>query len=228
MSASLRPATIIHALAIAAPGFAAPHGALAAGFYMDASISQSSVGGVSQSELDAAMVGVGEETFDSFVLNDSSLDKTDTGYSFAVGYQFTPYVAVEAAFVQLGKVSYEADVAVDQGGGPLDLTTGFNFKSSGPALSVAGTWPVGPSLTLDARAGAFFARTKVSVFASDGATTETDSLGSEKDTSLLLGVGASWALTPNLALRLGYARFDKAVAGEGDAGNLSLGIRLLF
>lgn len=216
------------ALAAAVAGAAVPHGALAAGFYMDAAVSQSSVGGVNQSELDAAMVEVGEEAFDSFVLNDSSLDKSDTGYSFAVGYQFTPFVAVEAAFVQLGKVRYAADVTVDQGGGPIDLTTGFNFKSSGPALSVAGTWPVGPSLALDARAGAFFAKTKVSVFATDGTTSETDSLGSEEDTSLLLGVGATWALTPNLGVRLGYTRFDKAVAGEGDADNLALGIRVLF
>lgn len=220
--------TILRACAIVALGCAASPGALAAGFYMDAAIGQSSVSGVSQSELDAAMIEVGEETFDSFVLNDSNLDKSDTGFSFAVGYQFTPYIAVEAAFVQLGKVGYAADVTVDDGGGPVDLTTGFNFKSSGPALAVAGSWPVAASLSLDARAGAYFSRTKVSVFASDGASTESDSLGSENDTSLLLGVGATWTLTSNLGLRLGYTRFDKAVAGEGDAGYLSLGIRVLF
>jgi OOP family OmpA-OmpF porin len=224
----MTPAMTARACAIVVLGAAAPHGALAAGFYMDASISRSGVKGVSQSELDAAMIEVGEESFDSFVLDDSSIDRSNTGYSFAVGYQFTPHVAIEAAFVQLGKVGYVADVTVDQGGGPVELTAGFDFKSSGPALSVAGTWPVGASLALDARAGAYFARTKVSVFASDGATTQTDSLGSEEDTSLLLGVGATWTLTGNLALRLGYTRFEKAVAGEGDAGNLSLGIRVLF
>lgn len=147
----MTPAMPARACVIVALGAAVPHGALAAGFYMDASISQSSVGGVSRSGLDAAMIEVGEESFDS-----------------------------------------------------------------------------APSLALDARAGAYFSRTKVTVFASDGATTETDSLGSDDDTSLLLGVGATWRLAGNLALRLGYTRFDKAVAGEGDADNLSLGIRVLF
>jgi opacity protein-like surface antigen len=205
-----------------------PLGAHAAGFYLDGSVIQSSFGGVSQSELDAAMVEVGTETFASFTLNDSSLDKKDMGFAFAVGYQFTPNVAVEAAYVQLGEVGYEADVTVDDGGGPVDLTTGFDFKSSGPAVTLVGIWPVGPSFSLDARAGAYFSKTKVSVFASDGVSSQSDSLGSEEDTSLLLGVGATWSMTPNLGLRFGYTRINKALAGEGDADSLSLGLRISF
>lgn len=207
-----------------------PVAAQAAGFYMDAAMARSSVSGTSQAGLDAAMIETGEAAFDSFVLNDSSLDTGDTGFSVAVGYQFTPYVAAEAAFIQLGTLGYAADVTVDDGGGPVDLTTGFSFKTGGPALAVIGSWPIGSSLALDARIGAYFAKTQVSVFASDGEASERESLGSEEETGLLLGVGATWQFAANLGLRLGYTRLDQAVAGAqaGDADQLSLGLRVRF
>lgn len=200
----------------------------AAGFYMEGGVMQSSFGGVNQDELDDLMIEVGEDTFDSFVLNDSSLDKKDMGYGFAVGYQFSANFAVEAAYVQLGEAGYAADVTVDDGGGPVDLTTGFDFKATGPAVSLVGIWPLNDSFALDARAGAYFSKTKVTVFASDGVETESESMGSENDTSILLGVGATWSFTPNVGLRLGFTRFDKALAGEGDANSLSLGLRVSF
>lgn len=77
-------------------------------------------------------------------------------------------------------------------------------------------------------AAAYFSKTKVSVFATDDTFNVPASPGSEKDTSLLLGAGATWALTPILGLRLGYSRLQKAVAGEGDVDSLSLGIRVKF
>src|SRR5688500_2568378 len=49
-----------------------PLGAQAAGVYVDAAIGQSSINGIDQQELDALMIEVGEDAFDSFTLNDSS------------------------------------------------------------------------------------------------------------------------------------------------------------
>jgi OOP family OmpA-OmpF porin len=207
----------------------APLCAQGAGFYVDAGVGSVSVGGIDQQELDAELVELGEESFDSFDLNDSSVDKTDIGFSVALGYRFTQHVAVEAAYIQLGKASYEADVTVADGGSPpTDFTMGFGFKSSGPAVSLVGILPVGESLALEARAGAYFAKTKATVSVTDGTTTESDSAGSEDDTSMLLGVGATWALTEKVGLRLGYTRLDKAFEGEGDADLFSLGARLSF
>jgi opacity protein-like surface antigen len=217
------PRAVLAALACA------PLCAQGAGFYVDAGVGSASVGGIGQQELDALIVAVGEEAFDSFDLNDSSVDKADISFSLALGYRVTQHVAVEAAYIQLGKVGYEADVTVADGGNPpVDLTMGLDFKSSGPAVSLVGILPVGESLALDARAGAYFARTKASVFATDGITSESDSLGSEKDTSLLLGIGATCSLTDKFGLRLGYTRLDKAVADEGDADVFSLAARLSF
>jgi opacity protein-like surface antigen len=207
----------------------APLCAQGAGFYVDAGVGSASIGGFDQQELDALMIAVGEDTFDSFDLNDSSVDKTDISFSLALGYRFTQHLAVEAAYIQLGKAGYEADVTVADGGDPpVDLTMGFGFKTSGPAVSLVGILPVGESLELDARAGAYFAKTKVRVFVTDGTTTESDSLGSEEETSILLGVGATWSLTEKLGVRVGYTRLDKAVAGEGDADVFSLAARFSF
>jgi OOP family OmpA-OmpF porin len=207
----------------------APLCAQGAGFYVDAGVGSASVGGFDKQELDGLIVEVGEDTFDSFDLNDSSVDKTDISFSLALGYRFTQHVALEAAYFQLGKARYEADVTVADGGNPpVDITMGFGFKTSGPAVSLVGILPVGASLELDARAGAYFAKTKVRVFATDGTTSESDSLGSEENTSTLLGIGATWSLTEKLGVRLGYTRLDEAVAGEGDADVFSLAARLSF
>jgi OmpA-OmpF porin, OOP family len=206
----------------------APLCAHSAGFYAEAGAGSSSVGGLDKDALDELMTQVGEDVFDTFTLNDSSVDKSDIGFSLAVGYKFTANLAVEAAYLQLGKARYEADVTASSGGPAVDLTTGLDFKTSGPAVSLVGIWPVGERLSLEARAGAFFAKTKASVFATDGTTSDSDSLGSEKETSLLVGVGALWSLTDKLGLRLGYTRLDKAMGGEGDANTLSLGIRVSF
>lgn len=205
-----------------------PIGAQAAGFYIEPAIGYSSIGGVSKSELDDSMIEVGEEVFEDFTLNDSSLDKNDTGFSLTVGYQFTPNLAVEAAYFDLGKGKYKADATISDGGETADLTMGFNYKSRGPALALVGVWPLNEAVSLDARAGAYFAKTKVSVFATDGATSESESLGSEDSTSLLLGVGATWLLTERMGLRLGFTRLNNAVADEGDVNRLSLGLRFTF
>jgi OOP family OmpA-OmpF porin len=206
----------------------APFCAQGAGFYLDAGVGYSSTNGIDQQELDDMMIEVGEDTFDSFTLNDSSVDKSDIGFSLALGYRVSENFAVEAAYLKLGKAGYEADVTVDDGGGPVNLDMGFNFKSSGPALSLVGIWPVGQALSLDARAGAYFAKTKASVFASAGGNSESESLDVEDDTSLLLGFGATWALSEKVGLRLGYSRFEKAVAGNADVSTVSLGVRFSF
>jgi uncharacterized protein (DUF934 family) len=51
-----------------------------------------------------------QDAVDTFTINDSSVDKSDIGFSLALGYKFTPNFAVEAAYLQLGKARYEADV----------------------------------------------------------------------------------------------------------------------
>lgn len=226
MSVSI-PRAVAASVAMAAIA-CVPSGVQAAGFYVEPGIGLSSIGGIDKSDLDDAMVEVGEEFFDDFALNDSSLDKSDTGFSIAVGYQVTQNVAVEAAWYDLGKGTYSADVTADAGGGPVDLTTGFTFESSGPAVALVGIWPAGRNLSVDARAGVYFAKTTGSVFVSDGVDTESEALDSEKDTSVLLGVGATWSLTQRVGLRLGFTRLDNAVADEGDVNRLSLGVRLTF
>src|SRR5687767_5055683 len=92
----------IAAATLAARG-CAPFCAQGAGFYLDAGAGFSSIGGFSQGEFDDLMVAVGEDTFNSFTLNDSSLDKSDIGFSVAVGYKFSPNFGVEAAYLQLGE-----------------------------------------------------------------------------------------------------------------------------
>lgn len=162
----------------------------------------------------------------------SSLDKSDIGYSLAAGFRFSPYLAIEAAYLDLGRYSYRVE---DEEG-----TVELGFGSRGPALSVIGTWPINDTWSLEGRAGAYLGKSKLRGWVSlaldpdDGLELE-GSGGS--DAGLLLGAGIVATFSGNWAVRLGYDYIDEAAAvpetelGPGvksSAGRVSLGIRYRF
>src|SRR5690606_10031185 len=94
---------------------------------------------------------------------ESGLDKSDLGFEIALGYQLLPYLAVEAAYIDLGKAAYEAEGTVDDGTGAVEASTDLTLGAKGPALSLVGAWPIRETLSLDARAGAFFGKSTLEV-----------------------------------------------------------------
>jgi OmpA-OmpF porin, OOP family len=135
----------------------------------------------------------------------------DTAFKIYGGYQFTPVFGIEAGYADLGKV--EVSAAGD--------TIGARPKSI--YLAATGTLALNDRFALFGKVGAAWSRATIT------ATGEADS--KEKNASALLGVGASFAITPSVLAVLEYENFGKVIdedAGNSKANVWSAGIRVKF
>lgn len=150
-------------------------------------------------------------------------DRRDTGYAITLGWRFSPQLAAEAAFIDLGEGSY--DVAVDDGGAVSNATIGV--QSTGVLLSLAGSWPFHDRWSLEGRAGAYLGKTETRVRGTVanplGSQPFNNLLGSESRAGLAAGVGVVAAFNDTWALRVGYDYLDKAFGK--DARRVSVGVR---
>jgi OOP family OmpA-OmpF porin len=153
-------------------------------------------------------------TFDT-----SSLDASTRGYSLAVGYQLTRNFAMEGAWINLGKLKYDFTATGTSGTQSGRITN----RRSGMAFSAVGTLPLGTLFSLDARAGFLFGENKLRVYVED------ESFGGFNDskTSLFVGVGATWFVTPYTGIVLGYTRFKEGQFEE-DTDQISIGFRYSY
>jgi len=165
----------------------------------------------------------------------SDLDKADRGYSLAAGFRFSPFLAVEAAYLDLGRSSYLVE---DQNGAAV-----LGFGSRGAALSLLGSWPLARNLAFEARGGFYFADSRMRAWVSAGIDLLEGELewleaGAAGDPAVLLGAGIVQSFGKHWALRLGYDYLSgHALAirntglGSGmdsSAGRFSVGIHYLF
>lgn len=135
----------------------------------------------------------------------------DTAFKIYGGYQFTPVFGIEAGYADLGKADISA-VGVTVGGRPKSIY-----------VAATGTLPLNDKFALFAKVGAASTRTTIH------ATGDADS--KEKNTTALLGVGASFAITPSVLAVLEYENFGKVIDEDGGnlkANVLSAGIRVKF
>jgi opacity protein-like surface antigen len=223
-----RAAAVLSMIMLGATGTAA---AATPGLYVTGTLGQSAAD-VSQSDkdsIDDVLVAAWNQNGFTVLANDSSLDKSDLGYELAVGYQISERFALEAAYIDLGEATYDADSVVDSPapGGPYDAVTEITFGVSGPAFSAVGGWSLTSRLSLDARVGVFMGKSKLGVnLAADGVS--EDESESDSSSSLLFGAGVSWSFSEKAAVRLGYTYFQEAVFEEFNVGRLSLGLRYGF
>lgn len=217
---------MVAALAI---GFTGTAAADIPGFYMTGTVGQSTsdLGSEYQAAFDDLMVFAWNEAGLDVVDADSGLDKTGFGYEIAVGYQFSPYLAVEGAYIDLGDATYDSDGTVTDGADDYPFDAQIAVGNKGPALSLVGTLPVGNDFWLDARVGALFGKTALRIKLGLDGVNESQS-ESDSKTSMLYGIGAGWSFSPRTAVRLGYTLFDKAVLQEENASRVSLGFRYAF
>ncbi len=147
---------------------------------------------------------VGQGKMDVDVGNDYTFSKTSTTYSFGVGYDINKFFAVELAYRDLGSVTDR--------GSYTDAGVQYNYrdKTSATALqaSVVGSLPISDEFSL-------FGRVGVGRIDADYDSVETSNTGSwsdsgsESKTRGLLGVGASYKITPEIALRAEYNQYAK-------------------
>ncbi len=141
----------------------------------------------------------------------SSLDESTTSYKLYTGYMFNENFGIEAGWVDHGKAERTL--------GPF--TVGAHPRSL--YLAATGSFPVSERFAVIGKLGAASNRTRVS------ATGETDERF--KETSALIGIGATFAITPSMLAVVEYENFGKVFKDDEDnmkVNTLSAGIRFKF
>jgi len=147
-----------------------------------------------------------------------SVDETDQAWSVQGGYHFTPNVAVEAAYVDLGRT---ADVSSRQVGAYLR----GKQDTSGVSVSMVGKVPLG-SMVGYGRAGVYRWESE-SHIEGPGALNKA----SDKGTDPTVGVGLEVPIGRNLSARAGWDRYystgnSSALLQENGASTLETDVNV--
>jgi len=120
-------------------------------------------------------------------------DQTDTALRLFLGYQFTPNIAAEIGYADLGKSK-------------LGLGA-FNgeVKATAWDLSAVGLWPLASQFSILGRLGIYHGETKLS-----------GDFGDDKDTKTgaLFGLGGQFDLNRNIGFRAEWNRYNKMGGGN--------------
>jgi OOP family OmpA-OmpF porin len=220
-------------LALVLAGLAAPALAQSAGWYAGLA--------AGQSRTDPDIVRTREETLQFAPVVHSDFDATGDAWKVFAGYRFTPYVAVEVAYADLGRdrMSSVIPANVSQLAGAFTI----DRRVEGFGADVVGTLPIGPRFAVFARAGAFRAHVRSDValegnvaFADDA--TARSRRNADSRTIAHYGVGGEWRFAPCYALRLEWERFADAGSafavgesgrtGRADTDAVTLGVTFDF
>ena len=132
--------------------------------------------------------------------NDYSLSRTDTSYSIGAGYDFNKFAAIEVAYRDLGVVK-DNGLGTDEAG---DYTWSDKRRTTVLQASVVGKLPVSDFINVYGRLGVG------SIDAETTITIDNDKFSdSQSKTKALAGIGASFNLTPDFAIRAEYNQFAK-------------------
>jgi opacity protein-like surface antigen len=136
---------------------------------------------------------------------DNTIDKwkeDDTAYKFFAGYRMNPYLAFEAAYVNLGKPSGA-------------VVPGFNVDQSvdGFAPYVVGTIPLGKYFELNGRVGYYFYDANLRLESVANGRVQFD----EESNALAWGAGIGTNIGEKFNVKLEYERFDIKRLDDADA-----------
>lgn len=183
----------------------------------------------------------------------STLDDSLTPWGVQVGYRFNKWVAAEVGYVDLGEYLYTMTGEISGGLGvtctppdcdpaaiiTIPLDGGFEratqLTSTGITASVLGMLPLGPRFDLHARAGIYYADTRVTnrlryidAVDPEGVFNLLHRRVDASQTELIAGIGAAWNINANFALRVEYQKFfdvgDDEKAGEADVDVLNVAV----
>lgn len=180
--------------AILASSISLPVIAADTGFYVGASAGRSDYG-----------VGTGD-----LGLTAGSVDDKDTAYKVFGGYNFTRNFGIEAAYVDLGDVTFSGNVGATPVSGSADVQ-GFN-------ISAVLTAPINDRFAVFGKLGAF-------VWDGDfnASSPAVRWSGSDSSTDFSAGLGASYSFNKNVSLRAEYEYFD-----DVDANLWTVGVAYKF
>lgn len=122
-----------------------------------------------------------------------SHDARPAAYKVFGGYQFNRHLGMELGYVHLGGFGFNAATA------PAGALNG-DFRVQGGNLDLVGTMPFTDRFAALARVGVLYARTRGELNGS-GAAVPANARPSDRDTSLKVGLGLQYAVSPAFLLR---------------------------
>lgn len=147
---------------------------------------------------------VGQGKFEIDGDNDTTLSKTDTTFSFGAGYDVNKFLSLELAYRDLGNIVDKGSDFNDDG----DFEYTDKLNATAVQVSVIGKLPISDEFNV-------FGRVGVADIDADYKTIEATSTGVKRDsgsdskTRALFGVGASYDVSSQLALRAEYNQYAK-------------------
>lgn len=184
------------------------------GWYGGANVGQSRAK-IDDARISSSLMGSG---FTSSITDDDRA----TGYKVFGGYQFNKNFSLEGGYFDLGKFGYKADTV------PAGTLNGSS-KVRGLNLDLVGTLPITDKFSAFARVGLNYADVRDS-FSSTGAVRVLDPNPSKREANYKFGVGAQYAFTEALAMRVEAERYriNDAVGNRGDVDLISVGLVYRF
>ncbi|MDZ4101226.1 MAG: OmpA family protein [Hydrogenophaga sp.] len=145
-----------------------------------------------------------------------------TGFKLYGGYQFSPHLAVEGGYFDLGKFGYTANTV------PIGTLNG-DMRVKGLNLDLVGTLPLTGKLSVLGRVGVNHARVN-DRFSGTGTVNVTNPTARKSDTNVKYGVGLNYAFSDALAMRLEVERYrvNDAIGNKGDIDMVSVGMVYRF
>ena len=167
---------------------------------------------------------------DTLVYTDRSARRLADVWWVDAGYFFTPYVAIDAAFVHAGELNYQNQAKLNVAGSVEEFYSDDEVSTHGPALSVVGRLPLTNWFSVDARLGDYLGKVQTLTAFKAGANSQL-SASSKSTSSLLAGVGMAFNSSGHWSVRADYMRINQT--GDADTGKFSvdmatIGLALVF
>lgn len=201
---------------VAMSALATSGAALASDWYAVGSVGQSKVK-INRGINDNSLTGAGATGLSS------TAKETNTAYKLQLGYEINKYFAVEGGYVDLGTATYSATFT----GGNAKV----DYKAHGWNISAVGILPVQRDLSIFGKVGFITAKSERT-----GSLTGLPGYrvvpANATSTSPSWGVGISYNVTQNVAVRGEWERFNKVgekyTTGQSDLDFLSVGLVYKF
>lgn len=151
-------------------------------------------------------------------------DTSEDGFTYGVviGYQLLPYLAFEAAYVDLGDAEYKYGATVSDGTTSADVSASATIDSAGPTLSALGILPFGKGWEAYGRVGGYYGSNDTELRVTvDGI--ERSASDDPSSTSFVWGGGIGYTRQLH-TVRLDYQRFTDVGDddAEGDVDRIAL------
>ena len=156
----------------------------------------------------------------------TSADDKDQFYKFSLGYRFSPVIAIEGYFADLGKYNTRSVVVTPTAG-----SVSADYKSKGYGIDLVLSAPVTQEFSVFGRVGVIQAKTEAT-FSSTGSVGLLANRGSKNKTGQHFGVGLQYDFTPTVGIRGEVETFrklgDDSTGGELKVDAVSVGAIFRF